>query len=304
MTTEESNKKRILFIANPFSGKKKKQDISKQIFSKLDGRRFDIEIKNTDSAGHARQLSRDAVKSRVDVIVAVGGDGTINEVASEMINSDTILGIIPRGSGNGLARHLGIPQTLPRALQLINECHSTKIDTATVNDIPFVSIAGIGFDALVAKEFAKSRQRGFITYFNVIAQHFLKYKPKKYKLIFDDHPPLTTRALFVSFANSNQFGYNTTIAPNAKLNDGKLDVCIVKKPELIEIPLIANLLLLKRIDRSEYVRIVQSKGLTVKRKKNRVVNIDGEAIKVGKALEVKINPMSLNVIIPKNVKEK
>lgn len=304
MTGEVPNKKSIRFIINPISGKKKNQDISGQILDSIDANRFDVDIKLTESAGHARQLSKEAVEANTDVIVAVGGDGTINEIASEMISSDTILGIIPRGSGNGLARHLGIPTTLPKALQLINECHSTKIDTATVNDIPFVSIAGMGFDALVAKEFANSQQRGFITYFNIITQQFLKYKPKKYKLLFEDHPPLSTKALFISFANSNQFGYNTTIAPNAKLNDGKLDVCIVKKPELIEIPLIANLLLLNRIDRSEYVQIIQTTGLIVKRKKNRVVNIDGEPMKAGKILKVKINPTSLNVIIPKNVEEK
>jgi len=304
MIPAEPRKKSILFIINPISGKKKKQDISKQIIARLNSSRFEIDIKTTDSAGHARKISREAVELKVDVIVAVGGDGTINEVASEMINSDAILGIIPGGSGNGLARHLGIPHSVPKALQLINECHSTKIDTATINDVPFISIAGIGFDALIAKEFARSQQRGFITYFNIITQQFIKYKPKKYHLFFDDQPPLNTRAFFISFANSNQFGYNTTIAPNAKLNDGKLDVCIVKKPELFEIPGIANLLLLKRIDRSEYVRIIQSTGLTVKRKKNKVVNIDGEPIKADKTLRVKINPMSLNVIIPKNVKER
>jgi diacylglycerol kinase (ATP) len=304
MASGQPEKKRILFIINPISGKNKKEDVSKLILAKLEINRFDIEIKTTQSAGHARKISKEAVALNTDVIVAVGGDGTINEVASEMINSDSVLGIIPRGSGNGLARHLGIPQSFAKAVQLINDSHSTKIDTATLNDIPFISIAGVGFDALVAREFAKNPQRGFITYFNIITQRFFKYKPKKYKLIFDNNPEITTKAFFISFANSNQFGYNTTIAPSAKLNDGKIDVCIVKKPDLLDIPETANLLLLKQIDKSEYVRIVQTKSLIVKRKKNKVVNIDGEPVKVGKTLHIKIKPMSLNVIIPKDVKKR
>lgn len=304
MTNTKPTKNRILFIINPASGKRKKQDISNLIHEKIDADRFEINISYTESPGHASRLSKKAVDSGVDVIVAVGGDGTINEVASEMINSEVILGIIPGGSGNGLARHLGIPHDVPKALTLINECHSTKIDTAQVNGMPFVSIAGTGFDALVAKKFAKSQQRGFIAYFNIVTQYYFKYKPRKYKLLFDDHPSITLRALFISFANSNQFGYNTTIAPNAKLNDGKLDICIVKKPELIEIPVIANLLLLKRIDKSEHVSIIQSSGLVVKRKKKSMVNIDGEPVKTENTLHIKINPLSLNVIIPKNVKKR
>lgn len=299
----KKNRKRICFIINPISGKKRIRDISKLIHSSLDNDRFDIEIKYTRAAGHAKQLSNEAVYDKTDIIVAVGGDGTINEVASEMINTDVILGIIPRGSGNGLARHLGIPRPVRRTLELINTGHFMQIDTATINNKPFVSIAGIGFDALVANEFAKNKQRGFLTYFNIIANRFMSYKPKKYQLKFDEGNTVETKAFFISFANSNQFGYNTTIAPSAKLNDGKLDICIVNKPAVFKIPRIANLLLLKRIDESEEVHIIQTTGLTVKRKKNRIVNVDGEPIRLSKKLSIKINPLSLNVIIPKDVKK-
>jgi len=301
--SERTTKKRIYFIINPISGKKRIRDVSKLIHSNLDEDRFDIEIKYTKAAGHAKQLSKEAVDDKTDIIVAVGGDGTINEVASEMINTDVVLGIIPRGSGNGLARHLGIPRSVHKALKLINTGHFMQVDTATINGKPYVSIAGIGFDALVAREFAKNKQRGFLTYFNIIASRFMSYEPKKYQLIFDEGNSIDIKAFFISFANSNQFGYNTTIAPNAKLNDGKLDICIVNKPAVFKIPRIANLLLLNRIDESDEVRIIQTKGLSVKRKKNRVVNVDGEPIKLDKNLRVKINPLSLKVIIPKNVEK-
>ena len=301
---EESNKKRICFIINPISGRKRKKDIPKLVYERLDQEQFLIEIKHTRFAGHASQLSKEAVESKTDIIVAVGGDGTINEVASELIYTNTIFALIPTGSGNGLARHLGIPRSIPKALHLINSGKSIKIDTATINEKPFISLAGIGFDALVAKKFAKNHKRGFVSYFRIISKNFFKYKPKQYKIYLNDGEMIKTRALFITFANSNQFGYNTTIAPNAKLTDGKLDICMVQKPKVFELPLIANLLLLKKIDKSAHVKIVQSSRLTIKRRKNKVVNIDGEPVKLKKKLEIKVKPSSLKIIIPEYVKEK
>jgi diacylglycerol kinase family enzyme len=219
-----------------------------------------------------------------------------------MIHSDTVLGIIPGGSGNGLARHLNIPLTPIKAIELINHLHIMKIDTAKVNDVPFVSIAGVGFDALVAKKFAETNTRGFLTYLRIATNEFLNYKPKKYKLIFDEGKVIKQRAFFISFANSNQFGYNTQIAPNARLNDGKIDVCIAKKPSILQVPILANLLLLKKIDKSPLMEVIPTTGVVVKRKRNRVVNLDGEPIKLKKNLYIKVIPASLKIIIPENVK--
>lgn len=295
---DQAQNKRICFIINPASGTTKSKEISDLINAEIDSGSFDVDIRYTDSAGHAEKLCKQALESGYEIIVAVGGDGTINEVASQMINSNAVLGIIPRGSGNGLARHLGIPLQVNKAIKLINAGKHIKIDTATVNDKSFISIAGIGFDALVAKFFERSKKRGFNTYFKIIATKFKTYKPKKYKLLFDNGHLLETRAFFISFANSNQFGYNTTIAPNAKLDDGLLDVCIVKKPGVFELPQIANLVLRKRIDKSNIIDIIQTTGVMVKRNKNRTVNVDGESLKLGKKLKIKVNPLSLNIIIP------
>ncbi len=293
-------KKKILFIVNPVSGMHRRDKLSDAIQRHVNIKKFIPEIKETAYAGHAVELSREAVAQKTDVVVAVGGDGTINEIASQIIGSETVLGIIPQGSGNGLARHLGIPRTILGAMRLINRQHVTEIDTASVNGIPFVSIAGVGFDALVAKLFAKGERRGFFSYAHLISTNFLYYKPKKYKIEFDDNPPVSTRALFISFANSNQFGYNTTIAPNALLRDGKLDVIIVQKPGIFDLPMIANLLLLRAIDKSRYVQSFRSDHFWISQKKNRIVNIDGEARKISKKLEVKVLPLSLKVIIPKH----
>jgi len=293
-------KKRILFIVNPISGSRRRRNHVELINDYVDKNKYDINIALTKYAGHAVEISRQAVKDKYDVIVAVGGDGTVNEVASQMINSNSTLGIIPGGSGNGLARHLNIPLTALRAISLLNKGIVTTIDTATVNNRPFISIAGVGFDALVAKKFAESPRRGFLTYFRIVANEFLTYKPKKYKLSFDEGLYIKRRAFFISFANSNQFGYNAKIAPNARLNDGKIDICIAQKPNVFQTPVVANLMLLKLIDKSPLMDIISTTGVVIKRKKNKVINIDGEPVKLDKELVIKVVPSSLKVIIPQN----
>jgi YegS/Rv2252/BmrU family lipid kinase len=274
-------------------------NISEIIQNEVDYEKYDVKISFTESAGHASTLGKEAVDNKTDFIVAVGGDGTVNEIASQMIGSPCTLGIIPGGSGNGLARHLGIPLAAEKAIKLIFNGKISKIDTGVVNKKAFISIAGIGFDALVAKLFSENKRRGFLTYLSLIAKQFSKYREKKYTLEFENGEQLTTQAFFISFANSNQFGYDTTISPNALLNDGLLDICIVKKPKFIDLPIILNLLLLKKIDQSPFVQIRQAKKIIINRSKNRFVNIDGEACKLKKKLKVEVKPLSLNVIIPK-----
>ncbi|NQU35327.1 MAG: diacylglycerol kinase family lipid kinase [Bacteroidetes bacterium] len=293
--------KRILFIINPNSVKKNTSRISKAIESGINHKEFDVKVEYTKSANHAVSLSKIAVADGVEIVVAVGGDGTVNEVASQMINSNSTLGIVPLGSGNGLARHLGISRNIEKAINLINLQNTSVIDTGSINDKVFVSIAGVGFDALIAEKFAQGNQRGFIGYFKQVASEYLKYKPMEYKLIFNDGHVIEKKALFVAFANSTQFGYNTTIAPNAKIQDGLIDVCIIEKPKLYKIPHIANLLLLKRVDKSPLVQIIKTKGLKIHRADEGNVNIDGEAVNFGKELDVRINPLSLKIIIDQNV---
>ncbi|MCB2207939.1 MAG: diacylglycerol kinase family lipid kinase [Bacteroidetes bacterium] len=298
----QTGKKKILFIVNPISGGKSSKKIPEQIRKGIDTNKYDFHIKYTEHEGHATTIANEAVIAGIDIIVAVGGDGTMNEVASSLIHSQSILGIIPIGSGNGLARHLRIPLSASKAIQLINKGHFQFIDTAAVNNKPFISIAGVGYDALIARKFRASKKRGFSSYLQIIAGSFLTYKPKKYK-VSANGKTLITRALFISFANSNQFGYNAQIAPKARLNDGLLDICIAQKPSLFEMPLIANLVLLKMIDKSPYVNIMPAKEVIIERKKGKYVNIDGEALKMDKKLNVKVVPSSLKIIIPEYVKK-
>lgn len=292
-------KKQVLFIVNPASGPRHHtaEDFSSLVSEYIDTTIFDFQIEITQYAGHASELSKKAVENKVDLIVAVGGDGTLNEVAGQLINTDAVLGIIPAGSGNGLARHLNIPMEMGQAISVINHGQILHMDTISVNDIPFLSIAGIGFDAFVAEKFAGNTTRGFRTYFNIVSTEYYYYKPQEYELIIDGNTE-THKSLFISFANSDQFGYNTSIAPNARVDDGLMDICIVQKIPLYSIPFTAPLLFIKQVHRSTFVNIIKAKEVTVQTDKTLVVNIDGEPISMKGPLNFCINPHSLKVIIP------
>ncbi len=291
------NKKKIQFIINPISGVGRHKLIEKYIDKKIDTTVFDYDISYTKQPFHGTQIAGESIKNNYEIIVAVGGDGSINEIAQKLIGSNTILGIIPTGSGNGLAHHLNISVNILHAIDVINNLKTIKIDTATINNNIFVSIAGVGFDAHVAKKFAKNKRRGFLTYFKIVTKEYQRYKPKNYELIIDGKK-IKREALFISFANSDQFGYNTTIAPKAEIDDGLIDVCIVKKFPLVELPFIAHLLYWKQIDKSKYIEVIKAKKIKLTQENNQTINLDGEPVKLGKVLNININPLSLKIIIP------
>lgn len=290
-------KKRIVFIINPISGIIKKENVIALINSNIDKSKFDHSIQITQAPGHAIEICKMEVSKDADIIVAVGGDGSINEIAQGLKGSDVQLGIIPAGSGNGLAHHLKIPINIRKAIAVINKDNCIKIDTASINNRLFVSIAGVGFDGLVAKKFAKSNRRGFITYLKIVTEEYPKYRPRKYTIRINDKK-IETKALFITFANSSQFGYNTAFTPYASVDDGLLDICIMGKPPIIKIPILASLLYSRKIDKSRYVQILRAKEFTVTSKKRRWVNIDGEPMKLDKKLVVKVMPLSLGVVVP------
>ncbi len=290
-------KKKIKFIINPISGIGKQKIVESALGKSLDKSVFDYDISYTNAPEHATEICIEAVAQNYDAVVAVGGDGSINEIAKGIMGSDIVLGVIPTGSGNGLARHLHIPFNINDAIAVINNYKTQKIDTATINDRLFVSIAGVGFDALVANKFAKCKRRGFWSYFKVTFKEYPRYKPKKYVITLDGII-IKRRALLISFANSNQFGYNTSIAPEAQINDGLLDICILKKVPVIKAPFYAHLLFNKRLDKTKYLEVIKAKEINILRKKNNKIHIDGDSLKLTTELNIRINPLSLNVIIP------
>ena len=294
-------RRKIYIIINPVSGYGHKGMISGKINALIDTARFDHQIVFTNYKGHAREISAKAAAENAFAVIAVGGDGSINDIACGIVNTPTALGIIPRGSGNGLARSLKVPFNLDSAISAINQMNIQTIDTGSVNGHVFTNMAGVGFDGLVSEKFAGLKFRGFLGYMRIVASEYFAYKPQKYKLKMDGH--LTTqRALFVSFANSNQFGYNTVIAPDAALDDGLLDVCVFQKPLLIDIPKLARQMYLGRIDESKYMQTYKCTRVALNRREDTPIHVDGEPLKVGKALNVKINPASLRVIVPSGIK--
>lgn len=292
-------KEKILFIINPISGVGKQKSVEKAIEKKLDKRKFDYSIEYTEYAHHATLISFQASIQGVDIVVAVGGDGSINDCVRGLIDTDVTLGIIPAGSGNGLARHLNIPLNIEYAIEILNQRCRANIDTIRVNNKIYVSIAGIGFDALIAKEFKQTRTRGFNKYFSLIVQNYPFYESKKYVLEIDDKK-IETEALFISFANSNQFGYNAVIAPKAELDDGMIDVSIVKKVPLMLLPWTAQLLFFRSLDKSIYVKRYKAKKVRVINDSSCLLNLDGESILMDRELNFSVNPQSLNVLIPEN----
>ncbi len=287
---------RICFIHNPISGVRKIGRLEELVRHNLDPDKFDYSIRETTRPKDAMRLASEAVQQKFDIVVAVGGDGTVNEVVQGMGNDPLILGIIPTGSGNGLARHLGIPLDPDKALRQLNKMNLRTIDMASINGYPFVSIAGLGFDARVANKYSKLKIRGFYGYARVVAREFFRYREREYVLTMNGGK-MTRKALLLSIANSNQFGYNTVISPSAAADDGLLDVVIVRKFPLGELPRMISLLFTEKIDQSPYIEIHKTREIFITRKRGKRVNIDGEAIRMGREIFVRIEPAALKVIV-------
>ncbi|MEO6903044.1 MAG: YegS/Rv2252/BmrU family lipid kinase [Bacteroidia bacterium] len=286
--------KRISFIVNPISGVGRQKIIEKLIDRYLDKTLFDYELCYTTKPKHATKLAIQAANKGFDIVVAVGGDGSVNEVAKGLLNTNTAMAIIPSGSGNGLARHLKIPMNLKKAMNIINQANETFIDTIQFNEEIAVNIAGLGFDAHIGWEFAKFGKRGLVSYVKVIIRELFNYKAHSFQLIIDGKT-VDKIAYFISIANGSQWGNNATIAPLADIKDGILDVVIVKKFSFIKSFEIAYKLFKKTINTCNVVEIIKTKEMIIKQSSN-IAHVDGEPIKVGNTISIKINPLSLKVI--------
>lgn len=288
-------RKRILFVINPISGGKKKTAFNKQVLEVLDLQKFNPTFQQTTHANHAFELAQKAVEEKYDAVIAVGGDGTINEIGSALINTDIPLGIIPEGSGNGLALYLGIPLNETAAIRRINRFEFLEVDSGNINGRPFFNIAGLGFDASVSDRFATESVRGPIGYLRAAINVMSNYKTKKYSISIDNQE-YHRDAFMISVANSPQYGNNAYIAPNASVNDGLLDVCIVHKFPLYNLPMMIFHLFNKTADQSEYVEIIPGKHIIIKNEDNCPIHVDGEPVMMKGALTIHILPKSLKII--------
>lgn len=289
------SKQKIRFIINPISGKKHKDHLPEQIEAHLNLSQFDYEVTMSEYAGHAKLLAQEAIDAHYDILAVAGGDGSINEVGTRLIGSEIALAVIPCGSGNGLSRCLDLPLDPVKALEVINGNHRRKIDTVEVNGIPFISISGTGYDAKVAEDYSKDPRRGFETYFKYILRNYFTMNEQPYRIVMPDET-LDVKAFFISFANSNQMGFDMPISPNASLWDGLVDLCIVQKPNPLELPIIGGFMLDRMMDKAPKVKIIQTPEATIVRPQADVINLDGESVMMDKDLHLKVNPLSLNII--------
>lgn len=287
------NKQKILFIINPISGTGKQKIVERLIKKDLDQNKFVVTIKYTERAGHAISLSSKASKDQYDIVVAVGGDGSVNEVGQSLVDTDTLLGVIPTGSGNGLARHLKIPLNIKDAILSLNSNNYIRADVGKVNDKIFIGTAGVGFDAHIGRLFAKAKKRGFLTYVRLTVKEFFNYNPQDYEINIDGKI-YKRNAFIVCFANSNQWGNNTYISPNSIINDGYLRVVVLKKMSLFLLPFFILKLFLKRIDSSIYYEEFKGKKIIIKQQ-NELAHLDGDPFNIGKCLSVEVVPKSLKI---------
>ncbi len=288
-------KKRILYIINPISGTGNKEKVE-DIIIKKNKDKVDYKIVYTEAQNHAKLIAAEE-KDNFDAIIAVGGDGTINEVAQSLINTDCAMGIIPLGSGNGLARHLKIPLNVEKSIDNILNFNVSLIDTGKINDKFFVNVAGVGFDAFVAHKFAEADSRGFKTYAHIITKELPKYKPFRVNLEVDD-TIITNTFFMVTIANSSQFGNKAYISPSASLCDGEFDVVMLRKFPLITSPVLAGLLFAKKIDMFRYVQNIKGKKILIEKKGEICAQIDGEPVKFKDKIFIENIPLSLKIIKP------
>ncbi|MCG8411137.1 MAG: diacylglycerol kinase family lipid kinase [Bacteroidales bacterium] len=286
---------KILFIINPISGNRSKANIPDLIGKAFNHYDYCIKIITTQFAGEAPQIVRKYISEGFYKIIAVGGDGTINEIASELTDTDAALGIIPLGSGNGLARHLKIPLNIKKALDFIKIAQVKPIDYGKINNRKFFCTTGVGFDAHIGHVFSKLEGRGFINYIKATLSEFRQYKPQTYELICVGKT-ITRNAFLITIANASQYGNNAYIAPKANISDGKLEVSILKKFSILKAPEIGLRLFLKNIDKSSYVETFQCQNITVKRKNPDVIHFDGEPAEMGEMLNIEIVHKGLKVL--------
>ncbi len=288
-------KKRLLFVVNSISHRVQGVDVKEIIHRNLDHTKFSYEVAFTQYAHHTAVLTQEAIAASFDIVAAVGGDGTVNEVGKIVMNSTACLAIIPAGSGDGLARHLGIPVHMSKAIQALNTASPIIIDTGKINDRVFLCAAGIGFDAHIAWKFAEFGRRGLLSYMWLALKEYPTYQAEYYQLTVDGKA-MESSALMISFANGSQYGSNFYIAPKANLQDGFLDMVIMKDVPFYQIPSFLFHFRWGTLHQSSHVEIIHCQEVTVK-KPIFEAHIDGEPALFQHEIKVSVNPASLKILV-------
>ncbi len=294
-------KERIRFIINPKSGVGSKKKLPALIEKHLDHTKFDYDIAYTQYRKHALKLTTEAVNEGINIVCAVGGDGSVHEVGTSLIHTKTKMAIIPVGSGNGLARHLKIPTDIVEAIQTINAGKEIVMDTGLVNDKPFLGTGGYGFDAVIAKKFDLSIKRGFMGYAKLVVKEYRKYKPVSVIIEFPNSTRQTDVVL-CSLANSSEFGNGFTVSPLSKISDGVMELCIIKPFSTWKLPFLIYRFFTKKTHKSSLIEIIPFTKVRISTENN-FAHYDGEPFKVRKELNVEVKAKSLRIIVGEKYSE-
>ena len=278
----------ILFIVNPISGHGNKRNVVSRLSQK------DCRVVYTEYAGHAEQLAREAEEG---IVVAVGGDGTVNEVARGLIGTGKTLGIIPKGSGDGLALHLGLSHDINRNIRTIENGKTEYLDAATINGHHFFSVCGIGLDAIISERFAKSGHRGLASYIEQAIRSWKGHKTERYEIEIDEKK-LVHDAVMVTVGNSNQWGNGAKVTPLADSSDGILDMTVVEDFKDIEIPMLAYRLMTGTVHLAHNIHCYKGKHIIITRENSGPAHADGDWFETGTTLEIDIMEHALKVIVP------
>jgi YegS/Rv2252/BmrU family lipid kinase len=289
-------KRRIRFIINPVAGTRKKHNIPDRIRKHLDHRRYDYDIIYTQGRGHATELAAQAAAEGIEVVAIAGGDGSVNETATGLLDTQTALAILPLGSGNGLARHLGYSPWVTSTLHVINACHIIDMDVGRVNDKYFFSLIGIGFDAFVAKIFDREKTRGLATYALASTMGLMRFKPFDFAL---ESPAkkLEGRAFMLNVCNANQYGYNFRIAPKASVNDGQFDVVLTRAFPRYKAPRLIYDLSVENHLSSVYVQSFQASTLRIFTQDRVYLQIDGETQPKAREFNIQLEAGRLKMLV-------
>lgn len=288
--------KKITFILNPISGTISKAGVPELIDNTIDKDIYDYQLVFTERAGHATEIAAAEVAKGTDIVVAVGGDGTVNEVGRALVHTNTALAILPCGSGNGLARHLMLPMNLKKSIETINKGIIHDLDYGVINDIPFFCTCGIGFDAFVSMKFAEAGKRGPITYVENVLREGLRYKPETYT-ITDESGTKMRKAFLISCANASQYGNNAYIAPHASMADGILDIIIMEPFDMFDAPQISMDLFSKTIENNSKIKMLKSSRILVKRQKEGYIHYDGDPVMAGTEIEIHVEHKGIKMVV-------
>ena len=288
-------KTKTIIVVNPISGVGRQKKIETLLKQNLNHDLFDYDVVYTEYIHHGTELARQAADKGYDCVVACGGDGSVNDVANGLRDSNTRMGIIPCGSGNGLARSLKIPLQPWLAIRVLNQQCEQTIDSILVNDKHLaVNAAGCGFDAYIARLMKVAKTRGLAAYTNLILREYDRYKCSDYHLILNGKE-YYRNAWFIAVANSQQFGYNLAVAPKAKLDDGLMDISIIDKVPLDHMPITAPLAFSNHLDLSQHVEMFRTADLVIEGNADKWVNLDGEGENVGGTVHFKVLPKSVKI---------